>query len=272
MDSRPPLSGQVPPSSVATNRLDGWKAIAATLRKDIRTAQRWERTEQLPVHRSANSKRGSVFAYQSELEEWWRTRHPILRHVAAPMRSSSQKVEVRGVESTYLRTLVYSALIIVGLVVIGVGRYLLHPGAEPAKTQASDRINLAVLPFATHSQAPGDRNLAANISHDVITALEENRGFHVIPLPVNEQSRFSALLQEQFVEKYHVEEYVEGSVTRSGDNILVTMQLIDASTGRSVSSDQFARNAQAGIALEGDISRLIADSIRASLLPRAHAR
>ena len=272
MDSRPPLSGQAPPSSVAPNRLDGWKAIAATLRKDIRTAQRWERTEQLPVHRSVNSKRGSVFAYQSELEEWWKTRHPILRHVTTPMSSSSQKVEVHGVESTYLRALVYSALIIVGLFVIGVGRFLLHPVAGPAKTQARDGITLAVLPFETYSQDPGDRNLAANISHDVITDLENNRGFHVITLPVNEQSRFSALLQEQFVEKYHVQEYVEGSVTRSGDNILVAMQLIDASTGRNISSDQFARSAQTGIALEGDISRLIADSVRASLLPRAHAR
>lgn len=179
---------------------------------------------------------------------------------------------MRGVESTYLRALVYSALIIVGLFVIGVGRFLLHPVAGPAKTQARDGITLAVLPFETYSQDPGDRNLAANISHDVITDLESNRGFHVIPLPVEEQSRFSALLQEQFVEKYHVQEYVEGSVTRSGDNILVAMQLIDASTGRNISSDQFARSAQTGIALEGDISRLIADSVRASLLPRAHAR
>lgn len=188
------------------------------------------------------------------------------------MSSSSQKVEVHGVESTYLRALVYSALIIVGLFVLGVGRFLLHPGAESARTQARDGITLAVLPFETYSQDPGDRNLAANISHDVITSFSKNEGFHVIQLPEHEQSRFSSLRQEQFIEKYHVQEYVEGSVTRSGDNILVAMQLIDASTGRNISSDQFARSAQTGIALEGDISRLIADSVRASLLPRAHAR
>lgn len=33
------------------DRLIGWKAIAAYLGRDIRTVQRWELAEKLPVHR-----------------------------------------------------------------------------------------------------------------------------------------------------------------------------------------------------------------------------
>jgi len=43
-------------------RLDSWKQIAAYLRRDIRTVQRWEKLEGLPVHRHQHQKRGSAFA------------------------------------------------------------------------------------------------------------------------------------------------------------------------------------------------------------------
>ena len=56
-----------PPGS--DDRLDSWKEIAAYLRKGVRTVQRWERTENLPVRRHGQ---GSVFAYRSELDAWWR--------------------------------------------------------------------------------------------------------------------------------------------------------------------------------------------------------
>lgn len=51
-------------------RLESWKEIAAYLGRDVRTVQRWERGQQLPVHRLLHTKRGSVFAYVSELETW----------------------------------------------------------------------------------------------------------------------------------------------------------------------------------------------------------
>ena len=52
-------------------RLDGWKEIASFLNRDVRTVQRWESKENLPVHRHLHGARASVFAYQHELEVWW---------------------------------------------------------------------------------------------------------------------------------------------------------------------------------------------------------
>lgn len=51
-------------------RLDSWKSIAEYLHRDVRTAIRWEKDRGLPVHRIPGGKRGGVFAYQSELDEW----------------------------------------------------------------------------------------------------------------------------------------------------------------------------------------------------------
>jgi hypothetical protein len=33
------------------DRLDSWKEIAAYLKRDVRTVQRWEKREEMPVHR-----------------------------------------------------------------------------------------------------------------------------------------------------------------------------------------------------------------------------
>jgi TolB-like protein/Tfp pilus assembly protein PilF len=61
-----------PPASgfPATDRLDSWKEIAAHLQREVRTVQRWERSEGLPIHRHLHQKLGSVYAYRSELDAW----------------------------------------------------------------------------------------------------------------------------------------------------------------------------------------------------------
>jgi hypothetical protein len=56
------------------DRLDSWKEIAAFLKRGIRTIQRWEKMEGLPVHRLPHDKLGSIFAYRSEVSAWWNSR------------------------------------------------------------------------------------------------------------------------------------------------------------------------------------------------------
>jgi Tol biopolymer transport system component len=62
------------PSAGPEDRLDSWKAIAAYLGRGVRTVQRWERDEGLPVHRLAHEKRGSVYARRREVDAWWESR------------------------------------------------------------------------------------------------------------------------------------------------------------------------------------------------------
>jgi Tol biopolymer transport system component len=56
-----------------STRLESWKEIAAYLRRDVTTVQRWERLEGLPVHRHLHDRQASVYAYVEELDEWRRT-------------------------------------------------------------------------------------------------------------------------------------------------------------------------------------------------------
>src|SRR5205814_4248172 len=65
----------------SADRLDSWKEIANYLRRDVRTVQRWEKKEGLPVYRHQHDKLGSVYAFKAELDTWFTTRQ---QQVAEP--------------------------------------------------------------------------------------------------------------------------------------------------------------------------------------------
>ena len=50
--------------------LDSWKQIAAHLRRTVRTVQRWERQQGLPVRRHLHAHGASILAYTDELDSW----------------------------------------------------------------------------------------------------------------------------------------------------------------------------------------------------------
>ncbi len=89
------------------DRLDSWKEIAAFLRRDVRTVQRWEKKEGLPIHRHQHDKLGSVYAYRPELSAWFdgrlqasappagKTDEPKVKLAVLPFRNSGGDQEDR---------------------------------------------------------------------------------------------------------------------------------------------------------------------------------
>jgi hypothetical protein len=71
------------------NRLDSWKEIAAYLRREIRTVQRWNKSEGLPVHRHFHRKASSVYAFTREIDAWLESRRRVAS-AAAPREKYSE--------------------------------------------------------------------------------------------------------------------------------------------------------------------------------------
>ena len=65
----PDVDRSSPPPPEA-DRLESWKEIAAYLKRDARTVQRWEKQDGLPVHRQPGGL-GGVYTYKRELDAWW---------------------------------------------------------------------------------------------------------------------------------------------------------------------------------------------------------
>jgi len=62
--------------SATQHRLDSWKEIARYLRREVRTIQRWEAKEGLPIHRHLHDTQVTVYAFPAELDEWLAKRRP----------------------------------------------------------------------------------------------------------------------------------------------------------------------------------------------------
>jgi len=57
--------------------LDSWKEISRYLRREVRTVQRWEKSEGLPIHRHFHNRLSSVYAYPHELDAWMAKRDQV---------------------------------------------------------------------------------------------------------------------------------------------------------------------------------------------------
>jgi TolA-binding protein len=86
--------------------LNSWKEIATYLDRGVRTAQRWERELQLPVHRIGSGKRSPVYALSTELRFWLAT-VGASAHKQEPRRqpraaiSNIEKKNFRGAKSSF---------------------------------------------------------------------------------------------------------------------------------------------------------------------------
>jgi TolB-like protein len=64
---------------------------------------------------------------------------------------------------------------------------------------------------------------------------------------------------------------VEGTVLRSGDQVRITAQLIEASTDKHLWSQSYEGELRDPLALQNSVASAIADQIRINLTPREQA-
>src|SRR6266849_1916730 len=144
--------GAASPNERPVDRLDSWKEIAVYLGRGVTTAQRWEQEEALPIKRLPHTKKGSVFAFKSELDAWRAARAqpgPLRPKIDAepPMALSQIPVAQPLPRSRFGSRLVVASLGFVGLIVAVLG---LTARVHRAATSATgfDALPIVPRPFA----------------------------------------------------------------------------------------------------------------------------
>src|SRR5258707_13625256 len=84
-------------STFPDKKLDSWGEIASYLGREVRTVQRWERTEGLPVHRHEHKKKSTVYAFSGELDAWIKNRQP--KNEPKPDSALTRELELSGTGS-----------------------------------------------------------------------------------------------------------------------------------------------------------------------------
>jgi tetratricopeptide (TPR) repeat protein len=125
-------------------RLESWKEIAAYLKRDLRTVQRWERRESLPIHRHVHDKRSSVYVYTSELDAWRNNGRP---HLEPEEPAHSEPVRTRLPRERWVAVLVATTA------VATIGLYL-SLGRRAAKAEFHQRDWVLIANFQNRTGEP----------------------------------------------------------------------------------------------------------------------
>jgi TolB-like protein/DNA-binding winged helix-turn-helix (wHTH) protein/Tfp pilus assembly protein PilF len=131
--------------------------------------------------------------------------------------------------------------------------------------------SLAVLPLENLSGDASQNYFADGMTDELITDLAQISALRVI-------SRTSVMAYKgarkplpQIARELNVDAVVEGTVLRSGDQVRITAQLIEASTDKHLWSQSYEGELRDTLALQSRVASAIADKIRINLTPREQA-
>jgi len=121
----------------------------------------------------------------------------------------------------------------------------------------ASRPAIAVLPFLNLSGNADQEYFSDAITQDIITNLSKHRWLDVAARNTSFGYKGKPVDLRQLARDLGVRYIVEGSVSRSGERIRVTAQLVDASTGNQRWSDRYDRDLKDVFAVQDEITTKI---------------
>jgi TolB-like protein/class 3 adenylate cyclase/Tfp pilus assembly protein PilF len=168
-----------------------------------------------------------------------------LKNIAEPVRVYSIEVgkpaQAKPTEQLKQRsTFVALAMAIVALVLVAAGIWLaMRPARDPEMSAKIPRLSIVVLPFANLSGDPAQDYLADAITEELTTGLSRISGTFVIARSTAFTYKGKPVDVKQVGKDLGVRYVLQGSEQRSGNQVRVHVQLIDAETGAHLWADQF---------------------------------
>lgn len=174
-----------------------------------------------------------------------------------------------------------SNTIIIALLVIALGVSItfnvtgVRNQEAPAELTATVADNsIAVLPFTSRSNDPDNVFFADGIHDDLLTRLADIESLRVISRTSVNEYRDTTKNLRQIGAELGVDTIVEGAVQQSGDQVRITVQLIDAATDEHIWADTYDRalNISNIFHIQSEISSQIATALQAAMTPEEAVR
>jgi adenylate cyclase len=166
-------------------------------------------------------------------------------------------------------------LLIIGTIVAV--RYLSHPPlttqdsalrtqAEPAPAlPLPDKPSIVVLPFVNMSEDPKQDYFSDGITEDLTSDLSKISSLFVIARNSAFSYKGKAMKVQDVSKELGVQYVLEGSVRRADEQVRVTAQLIDATTGYHLWTERYDRALKDIFALQDEIVQKIATTLKLQL-------
>jgi TolB-like protein/Flp pilus assembly protein TadD/predicted Ser/Thr protein kinase len=204
------------------------------------------------------------------LEKDPRRRYPDASALLADLRAGAAELAARGRHGrggrpAWVWAGAAAALLLVaflGLDVAGL-RSRLTGGAGPHPIRS-----IAVLPLANRSSDPQQEYFAEGMTDALITDLAKIPVLKVISRTSVMRYRNTRASLRSIARELGVDAVLEGAITQSGDEVRISVELIDASSDQNLWAQSYDRTLENALAVQREISGAIAEEIRVRLTPR----
>jgi adenylate cyclase len=173
---------------------------------------------------------------------------PVFEQVRNKIPNSLEKLEPRALKNVRFPLDIYR------VVLPWSHGQLLSANAGPSR--------LAVLPFANISPDPKDEYFADGLTEEMITVLAQLRELRVIARTSVSQYRSTTKSVSQIGAELGVGTVLEGSVRKAGDQLRITVQLIDVGTQEHLWAGTYDRKLENVFALQTEIAKQVAEQLK----------
>lgn len=176
------------------------------------------------------------------------------------------------------KTVVAGAIVVL-VAVIGLGVWNFYwrtPKTEVASKDKMafplpDKPSIAVLPFVNMSGDPKQEFFSDGITEDIITALSKVKNVFVIARNSTFTYKGKPVKVKRVSEELGVRYVLEGSVQKSGDQVRITAQLIDALSGHHLWAERYERKLKDLFAIQDEVTLKILMAMQVKLTEGEHS-
>ena len=162
----------------------------------------------------------------------------------------------------WIYIVVIGAAISVALFLLG--RYTAR-NSSSASSSGLPAKSIAVLPFENLSRDPDNAYFAEGVQDEILTRLAKIADLKVISRTSTQRFKSAPENLRQIAQQLGVANILEGSVQKAADQVRVNVQLINAATGTHLWADTYDRKLNDIFAVESEIAKTVADTLRAKL-------
>jgi adenylate cyclase len=167
-------------------------------------------------------------------------------------------------------------LLIVSVVLIWVF-YPRDPEIEPASVEKMvqpwpDKPSIAVLPFDNMSADKDQKYFSDGFTEQIITSLSKIPYIIVIARQSSFAFRDKQMTVQQIAKELKVKFILEGSIQRSNDQLRITAQLIDATSGHHIWAENYDRKIKDIFVLQDEIAMKIMAGLQVNIAYESHGR
>ena len=192
-------------------------------------------------------------------------------HYGYPPGETAKNIDDKPAEAKKSRSKVVNIVIgifISAALIISIVLVLSRSGSRTLKVEKS----IAVLPFINDSHDSSNVYFVNGLMESILTNLQKIEDLRVVSRTSVEKYRTNQKSIDEISDDLNVKYIIEGSGQKSGNRVMLNIQLIDAETDTHIWSEQYSREMGDIFQMQIEVAKNIASNVQAVITPEESVR